>query len=146
MSVQCCFIDILAPDVAATRDFYVELFGFRATFDSDWFVNLAAPGQPTLEVGILREDHEIVPERPRGPAMLTLVVPDADAIHAAAKARGVEIMEPPRDLFYGQRRLLLRDPAGTLVDVSSECAPDPAWMARVKQAEDGSYVEAPPTS
>lgn len=61
----------------------------------------------------------------------------------AAQARGVEIVEPPRDLFYGQRRVLVRDPAGTLVGVSSECAPDPTWMARVKQAEDGSYQEEP---
>jgi catechol 2,3-dioxygenase-like lactoylglutathione lyase family enzyme len=143
MSVQRCFIDILAPDVDATRDFYVELLGFRATFCSDWFVNLAAPDQPLLEIGILRADHDLVPEGSRGAAMLTIVVPDADAIHAAADARGVEIVEPPRDRFYGQRRLLLRDPAGTLVDVSSECAPDPAWMARVKQADDGSYHEAP---
>mgnify|MGYP006290493261 FL=1 len=143
MSVQRCFIDILAPDVVATRDFYVELLGFRATFTSDWFVNLAAPDQPLLEIGILREGHEIVPRSAGGGAMLTVVVPDADAVFAAAKARGVEVVEPPRDLFYGQRRVLLRDPAGTLVDVSSECAPDPAWMARVKQADDGSYHEEP---
>ena len=143
MSVQRCFIDILSPDLTATRDFYVELLGFRATFTSDWFVDLAAPDQPLLEIGILREDHDLVPKTAGGGAMLTVVVPDADAVFAAAKARGVEVVEPPRDLFYGQRRVLLRDPAGTLVDGSSQGAPDPAWMARVKQADDGSYHEEP---
>ena len=61
--------------------------------------------------------------------MLTIVVDDVDALHRQAVDRGLEVVESPRDLFYGQRRMLLVDPNGLLVDVSSECPPDPDWLA-----------------
>jgi uncharacterized glyoxalase superfamily protein PhnB len=61
--------------------------------------------------------------------MLTLVVDDVDAVHARAQEAGIEIVEPPTDLFYGQRRMLVTDPNGLLVDISSECPPDPDWLA-----------------
>lgn len=143
MSVRRAFIDIVADDPEAVASFYVGLFGFRATFRSDWFINLAAPEAELLELGILRRGHEAVPSGVGGPPLLTLVVDDVDALFEAARSRGAPIVQPPRDLFYGQRRLLLRDPAGTFVDASSECPPDPAWMARVRQGEDGAYYEAP---
>ena len=39
------------------------------------------------------------------------------------------MIEPPTDLFYGQRRMLVVDPDGQILDVSSECPPDPDWVA-----------------
>lgn len=93
-------------------------------FDSDWFVNLQAPENDAVELGILQRDHELVPERFRnaaGGGMLTIVVDNVDAVYERARARGEEIVEAPRDWFYGQRRMLLVDPNGMLVDVSSEC-------------------------
>lgn len=64
--------------------------------------------------------------------MLTVVVDDVDTVHARARAAGIEIVEPPTDLFYGQRRMLVTDPNGLLVDVSSECPPDPDWLASLE--------------
>jgi hypothetical protein len=49
----------------------------------------------------------------------TFVVADVEAAHGQAVAMAAEVVEPPRDMPYGQRRLLLRDPAGVLVDVSA---------------------------
>ena len=132
MSVQRAFVSILSDCLPETRDFYTSLFGWRVDFDSDWFVHLQAPGNAAIELGIIRSDHEIVPETaaraPEG-VLLTIVVEDVDALHAHCKARSVEILESPRNLFYGQRRMIIRDPNGALVDVSSECAPDPAFLA-----------------
>ena len=126
------FYSVLSDDLAATRDWYVSLFGYRVEFDSDWFVHLQSTDRPDVELGILARDHEIVPasvrERPSG-GMLTIVVDDVDAVHRQAVDRGLEVVESPRDLFYGQRRMLLVDPNGLLVDVSSECPPDPDWLA-----------------
>lgn len=126
------FHSTFSDDLARTRDWYLELFDYEVVFDSDWFVQLQRTGSPQLEIGIIARDHEIVPEPFRhAPAggMLTIVVDDADAIHTCALAAGVDIVEAPRNLFYGQRRLVLRDPDGALVDVSSACDPDPAWLA-----------------
>lgn len=129
---QRSFFNVLSDDLAASRDFYVDLFGYQVTFDSDWFVHLGDPDAEALEVGILRRDHEIVPpsvrDRPTG-GLLTIVVDDVDAVHQEVLARGIEIFEEPRDLFYGQRRMLITDPNGLMIDVSSECDPDPDWLA-----------------
>lgn len=123
---------MLSDDLAGTRDFYVDLFGYQVTFDSDWFVHLGDPDAEALEVGVLRRDHEIVPPfvraQPSG-GILTIVVDDVDALHQKVLARDIDVIEEPRNLFYGQRRMLITDPNGLLVDISSECEPDPEWLA-----------------
>lgn len=131
--MQRSFVNLLSDDPGRLRDFYVELFGWRVDFDSDWFVHLQAPGNDDLELGILRRDQEIVPGElsvaaPAG-VIVTIVVDDADDVHRRAVELGAEVLEPPRDLFYGQRRVLLRDPDGTVVDASSECTPAPEFLA-----------------
>jgi uncharacterized glyoxalase superfamily protein PhnB len=50
---------------------------------------------------------------------ITFVVDKADDIYEVAKAEGFEVLDEPSDTFYGQRRLLLKDPNGVIVDVSS---------------------------
>ena len=132
MSIQRTFVNVLAVDVAETAAFYRKLFDWRPDFESDWFVSLRAPDKPEVELGVLARDHEIVPEsfrRPPAGALVTIVVDDVDKLHARAAKLGVDIVEPPRDLFYGQRRMLITDPDGTLVDVSSECPPSPEFLA-----------------
>jgi predicted enzyme related to lactoylglutathione lyase len=54
--------------------------------------------------------------------MVTFVVDHCDAVHDAARAMGAEVLEPPTDMPYGQRRMLLRDPAGTVLDISAPIA------------------------
>jgi uncharacterized glyoxalase superfamily protein PhnB len=50
---------------------------------------------------------------------VTFVVDNTDYIYEIASKENFEIVEEPSDTFYGQRRLLLKDPNGTLVDISS---------------------------
>ncbi len=126
------FPNIIASDVSATKSWYVDLLGWETEFDSDWFVHLKAPDVVGVELGIIAADHEIVPtdlSPEAGGALLTIVVDDVDDTHERAGSLGYDIVERPQDLFYGQRRMILRDPAGTLVDVSSECEPSPAFIA-----------------
>lgn len=135
MTIQRAFASIFATDLPRTREFYVSLFGWRVDFDSDWFVHLQAPDNPAVELGIIRRDHEIVPEPDRSAPtgiLVTVVVEDVDALHATVVERGIPVVEPPRNLFYGQRRMLLRDPEGTLVDVSSECPPSEEFLASLR--------------
>jgi len=125
------FPNIIATNLPETKAWYVELLGWATEFDSDWFVHLNAPDAPGVELGIIAEGHEIVPQSlAQGPSsmLLTIVVDDVDHTHAQAERLGYDIVETPRDLFYGQRRMILRDPAGTLVDVSSECEPSAAFI------------------
>ncbi|MEO1019072.1 MAG: VOC family protein [Pseudomonadota bacterium] len=116
------FVNILSDDLAASSRFYVETLGMKVHFESDWFIILVNEGRHPFELGILKRTSEIVPESdrqtPQG-LMLTFVVEDVEQVYADAQARGLTIVEPPRNLFYGQRRLLLRDPNGVLIDVST---------------------------
>ena len=136
-----CFSSTLSTDLPRARDWYISLFGFQVVFDSDWFVHLQDPEHELLEIGLIARDHEIVTDamakQPTG-GLITLLVDDVDEVHRAATEAGVEILEPPRNLFYGQRRMLILDPDGQIVDVSSECPPDPAWLATLGEEQSDS--------
>lgn len=127
MAVNRAFVNVLAdPErLAETRDFYVALLGLEPMFDSDWFVNLQDPEGSGSELGIWRRDHELVPREYAGAqghhqgTVATFVVDDVHAVHRTAVERGFTVVEPPRDVFYGQRSMLVRDPNGQLVDVST---------------------------
>lgn len=126
------FYSLFSTDPARSAAWYVSLFDYRIEFESDWFVHLQDPANDSIEFGLIARTHDIVPEQFRAePAggMLTVVVDDVDVLHQRAEEVGATVVEIPRDLFYGQRRLLLLDPDGLLLDVSSECPPDPAWLA-----------------
>lgn len=113
--------NICSDDLPASRNFYTKLFDLDVQFDSDWFIHLISKDK-NLEIGIIDRSNEIVPKdvqnAPQG-FYITFVVDDADAIFERAKAEKFEIVSEPENTFYGQRRLLLKDPNGTMVDVSS---------------------------
>lgn len=113
--------NICSDNLAASRDFYTKLFDFQVDYDSDWFVHLIS-NDKQLEVGIISRTSEIVPQgisgAPKG-FYMTFVVDNANEAFDIAKREGFDILSGPEDTFYGQRRLLLRDPGGAVVDVSS---------------------------
>ena len=113
--------NICSDNLAESRDFYTKLFDFNVDYDSDWFVHLISKDKK-LELGIIDRTNVIVPKdfqnNPQG-FYVTFVVDSADEIFKIAKSEKIEIISEPTDTFYGQRRLLLKDPNGTLVDISS---------------------------
>lgn len=137
MAVRRAFPNILSDRLPETRDFYVALLGFRVAYDSDWFVSLTDPdGEACSELGIWQVGHELVPPPYRAdPAgvILTFVVDDVDAVHAEARRLRLPVVAPPRDLFYGQRQMLVNDPNGLLVDVSTPSTPSPAFRAELER-------------
>jgi catechol 2,3-dioxygenase-like lactoylglutathione lyase family enzyme len=132
------FANLFVDDPPTVAAFYQEHLGLVAEFRSDWFIHLQGPGD--LELGILRRPTELLPATPgAGPpnVMLTFVVEDVDAWAERARAAGVHLEQPPTDRFYGQRVALVRDPAGTWVDVSSPCDPDPEWASGLEATPEG---------
>ncbi|MEM9298086.1 MAG: VOC family protein [Bacteroidota bacterium] len=113
--------NICSKNLDESKVFYTSLFDFSIDYDSDWFIHLISKDKQ-LELGIINATHEIVPKstqtRPEG-FYITFVVEKADDIFQIAKNEGFDIVSEPTDTFYGQRRLLLRDPNGVIVDVSS---------------------------
>ncbi|MEM8604501.1 MAG: VOC family protein [Cyanobacteria bacterium P01_H01_bin.121] len=126
MSFKRILTNICSDDLAASRDFYVNLLGFEVNYDSDWYVQLRSPTNAEFEFGIISRTSDLVPEAfqqaPTG-MYVTFVVPDVDHVYAKAKSLDLTILQEPRNEFYGQRRFLTVDPNGCLIDI---CSP---WSA-----------------
>lgn len=114
--------NICSDDLQKSKDFYVELLGFKVKFDSDWYVQLCSPTDSDIEYGIIQRDHELVPEEfqnvPTG-MYVTFVVEDVDVTYQKALEMNIAIVQEPRNEFYGQRRFLVKDPNGCLIDICS---------------------------
>jgi catechol 2,3-dioxygenase-like lactoylglutathione lyase family enzyme len=97
---------------AETRDFFVELLGFKVAMDLGWVVTVASPANPSVQVTIIGNDDMAAPG-------ISVGVADVDAVHAKAVEQGFEIVYPLRDEEWGVRRFMLREPSGTVVNVVS---------------------------
>lgn len=119
--IQRLMINICSKDLNKSKNFYQQLFDLETAFESDWYIQLTDKNRG-FELGIITQQHDLVPpayqQNPTG-FYLTFVVADVEVTYSQAKAANFEIVSPPTNMPYGQRRLLLKDPDGTLVDVSS---------------------------
>ena len=118
--VNTLFPDICVHDVAACRDFYVDLFGFEVAFSNGWYVQLVHPSNEPVQLAFVQRDHPSVPQEARvvpAGVLVTLELDDVDVAHARALERELEIVVPLQDEEWGQRHFITRDPAGLLVDV-----------------------------
>ena len=116
--------NICSDDLQKSKNFYIELLGFNVKYDSDWYVQLCSPENSEVEYGIIKRNHELVPREyqnsPTG-MYVTFVVSDVDVIYEKALNMRLSILQEPRNEFYGQRRFLVKDPNGCLVDICSPC-------------------------
>lgn len=126
---------ITAADIAAQRDFYVRHFAAEVVFEADWFVFLSLPvAGGARSLAFMTPDH---PSKPPGPEpfdgkgmILTVQVADAAAAFEAAKAGGARVTYPLADEPWGQRRFMLSDPAGVLIDVVEQTEPAAGFWDR----------------
>lgn len=121
---------IACENVTETAAFYQAHFGFRAAFDSDWYVHLQSTTDPAVNLAILYCHHETVPEAFRKPVQGMLInfeVDDVDAEFARLDAAGLPIVQPLRSEGFGQRHFITHDPAGVMIDVITNIAPSAAF-------------------
>jgi uncharacterized glyoxalase superfamily protein PhnB len=114
--------NILTDDIQATRDTLVNLLDFNVEFEAKWFVSLA---KENIHVSAFKRNSEFIPEPYQLNAqgiILTFVVKNVETYYLRAKNQGINIVEAPTDMPYGQRRMLVKDPSGILLDISSPTA------------------------
>lgn len=117
---------IMVDDAAAAIDFYQRAFGAREDFRID------APGGGILHAEITvgrsalmlgdagADDGDMASFAPpaslggRTSVTLHVYVPDVDGLAERAEAAGAEILQPPTDMFHGDRTAVVRDPSGHL--------------------------------
>jgi uncharacterized glyoxalase superfamily protein PhnB len=121
---------IMTDQVAETARFYIDNFRFRVLFESDWYVHLQSSEDASVNVAILRGDHETIPEPARGRVsglLINFEIDDVDGEYARALASGLPILLPLRDEPFGQRHFITRDPSGVLIDVIKPIPPSPEF-------------------
>jgi catechol 2,3-dioxygenase-like lactoylglutathione lyase family enzyme len=100
-------------DLAASRDFYVEVLGFHVAME-DPVLGLTSPTNPTAQVLIPPRGMEDPPPR----LGIDVGAPEAvDAAHAEAVRRGLRVVYPLTTERWGVRRFFVEDPSGTVVNV-----------------------------
>ena len=121
MNVTALYPVLISRDPARSREFYADLLGFETAFESDWFVQLAAPGEGGAQLGLVAAGHDSIPPRVREErgvaALVTVEVDDAYRAFERVWARNLEVELPLRDEPWGQRHFIVRDPDGVAVDV-----------------------------
>lgn len=125
---------IMTRDVAVSKAFYTEHFGFKATFEADWYVSLQASQEPPFELALLNPDHPTVPRNFRrslsGGLILNFEVDDVDAEYERLRAAGLPIHLELRSEDFGQRHFITADPNGVLIDVIKIIPPSADFAAQ----------------
>lgn len=111
MTVRRIVPILSSRSTADSVSFYGEVLGLAVVMDHGWIATLA-DSSGRLQLSVMTHD-ETAPMSPD----VSIEVDDVDAAHAAAVARGAEIVHPLTDEPWGVRRFFMRDPDGHVVNV-----------------------------
>jgi len=112
---------IATAKVEESRDFYVQHFGAKVTFDCAWYVN--------LEFGNKSASLQFMAPQPNqplcNPAGLTynFCVSDVDAEYQSLTSAGLVAVIPLEDHPWGDRGFAIQDPNGIVLYIYSEREP-----------------------
>jgi lactoylglutathione lyase len=118
-------ITLFAEDMAATKQFYVDVFALPVAYEDD---NSAVFDFGNIVVNLLdaREGPELIgPAQvadPEGGARMQLTIPvdDVDAVCARLAEQGIPLLNGPMDRPWGIRTATFRDPAGTIWEIAAD--------------------------
>jgi len=117
------YVVVFARDMAAMRRFYGEVMGFPVYRDVGpaWIEYRVGGTLLTLtERGLVFDD----PATPKGALSLQLAFrvtrAEVDACATALKARGIALIDEPKDQPWGHRTLFFRDPDGNVLEIYAD--------------------------
>ncbi|MFN8511970.1 MAG: VOC family protein [Chloroflexia bacterium] len=116
-------VTLFTEDLAATRQFYQDVFGLPVAFEDD---NSAVFNFGNTLINLLKttEAPELIAPAPVAPpeagsrAQFTIQVDDVDALCAELTARGVALLNGPLDRPWGIRTACFRDPGGHIWEIA----------------------------
>ena len=104
------YVEIYVDDIAAAKEFYGGVFGWRFNDYGDAYAGIQAPDGNGEVGGITTGDQ-------RGGSPLVLVISeDLEATLGAVQGAGAAVVEGPFD-YPGGRRFHFRDPSGNVLGV-----------------------------
>jgi catechol 2,3-dioxygenase-like lactoylglutathione lyase family enzyme len=113
-------VRIITADVARLAAFYEQVTGVAAVWGNELFAEIPTPGG-VVAIGSektvpLFADGSAEAEANRS-AIVEFLVDDVDAEFARLRDRLDKLVSAPKDLPWGNRSLLFRDPDGNLVNL-----------------------------
>ena len=112
---------IQTEHLTASKDFYVQHFGFQISFQSDWYISLLRPGPPAYELALLDAQHQTIPAGHRQPVqglILNFEVEDVETEYQRlVQQSNLPVLLAPKTESFGQRHFITSDPSGVLIDV-----------------------------
>jgi catechol 2,3-dioxygenase-like lactoylglutathione lyase family enzyme len=117
-------ITLFADDLAATRQFYLDVFGLPVVFE-DQASAVFKFGETLVNLLSTANAPELVaPAQVAGPdvgprSVLTVEVDDVDAKCDELRDRGIELLNGPMDRPWGVRTASFRDPAGHIWEIGA---------------------------
>ena len=114
---------LFVEDLAATKQFYRDVFGLPVHYEDDVsavfqfggaLINLLA----VSEAPGLIEPAPVAPLEAGARAQYTVTVEDVDAICEELRRRGVELLNGPMNRPWGIRTAAFRDPAGHIWEIA----------------------------
>lgn len=116
-------VTLFAEDLAATRQFYLDVFGLPVHYEDDSSVVFKF-GDTLINLLSAAEAPELIapaavaPPEAGSRIQLTIAVADVDAVCAELSKRGVQLLNGPMDRPWGIRTASFRDPAGYIWEIA----------------------------
>jgi lactoylglutathione lyase len=116
-------ITLFVEDLAAAKQFYMDVFGLPVTFEDDdsavfHFGNTLINLLKTTAAEELIEPVAVAPRDGGSRVQLTIDVDDVDAVCAELVKRGVALLNGPMDRPWGVRTASFSDPGGHIWEVA----------------------------
>lgn len=108
-------------DMGKAHNFYVNVLGFRKTFENGNPVGFMILERDQAELHLtLQPDH-----RAAAFNVAHMMVEDVDALHAICQSYGLRIIKGLQNKDYGLRAFVFEDPDGNRIDVGQVIPVDP---------------------
>ena len=125
-SVEC--ITLFVEDLPRSADFYQKNFAVKQVYDDESCKVFRIDNIMINLLKISEAAQLVTPLKPgdRGAGarlMFTMKVDNVDAVCAALKKNGVELLNGPQDRPWGRRTAAFSDPSGNVWEVAQELLP-----------------------
>lgn len=127
MKIKRIDTTISTDKLAESKEFYIRHFDFTLVYESDWYIELIAPGLPA-GVSFTKTQRDAGEFFSGSGIIISLEVDDVDAEYHRLKAAGVEICQEIVDKPWGERSFVVNDPNGVHIYIYKSIPPTPEYQ------------------
>ena len=110
-----------------SKEFYMKYFDFQLVYESDWYVELIAPGMPSIGVSFTLPQREVGEFFNGKGVIISFEVDDVDAEYNRLKDAGLEPYQDLQDKPWGERSFVVNDPTGVHLYIYKSIPPTPEY-------------------